>query len=96
VDLALARPTVSATVDTLVERGLVERAATEDDRRVLRLTLSGTGRSALRKAEAAMRTHLEDVLQHVERPDDVRRALAALAAGLDERRDQRRAARARS
>ncbi len=32
--LALAKPTVSATVDTLVERGLVDRGSHGDDRRV--------------------------------------------------------------
>src|SRR5436853_3344453 len=38
--LALAKPTVSATVDTLVERGLVERTTAADDRRVVHLSVT--------------------------------------------------------
>jgi len=47
-------------------------------------------------AQAAMQARLDDVLVRVEQPDDVRRALGALAAGLDARQEERRAARARS
>jgi DNA-binding MarR family transcriptional regulator len=94
--LSLARPTVSATVDALVERGLVERTTADLDRRVLQLTVTPGGRSALRAAEAAMRARLDDVLQHLADRDAVRRTLVALGAALDERRDERRAARARS
>src|SRR5260221_143429 len=49
--LALAKPTVSATVDTLAERGLVERAASSDDRRVTTLTVTRSGASVLHHAE---------------------------------------------
>jgi DNA-binding MarR family transcriptional regulator len=93
--LALAKPTVSATVDTLVERGLVERTAAPDDRRVTSLSLTGTGRDAAREAESAMRARLDDVLARVDDPSAVRHALAALRDGLDELREERRAARVR-
>jgi hypothetical protein len=43
-----------------------------------------------------MRARLDDVLDHVERPAAVRTAFAALAAGLDARQEERRAARVRS
>ena len=92
--LALAKPTVSATVDTLVERGLVERASSRDDRRVTTLTLTAGGREELAAAETAMRARLDDVLARVDDPVAVSRALTAMRAGLDERRSQRRAARA--
>jgi DNA-binding MarR family transcriptional regulator len=89
--LALAKPTVSATVDTLVERGLVVRGAA-DDRRALRLQLTPEGVATLADAERAMRARLDDVLARVEDPAAVTRALAALGEGLDERREERRAA----
>jgi DNA-binding MarR family transcriptional regulator len=94
--LALTKPTVSATIDTLVERGLISRTTADDDRRALRLGLTPEGTAELRIAEHTMRARLDDVFAHVERPDEVRRALLALASALDARQEERRAARARS
>lgn len=93
--LALAKPTVSATVDTLVERGWVERTTAADDRRVVQLSITRAGHAVLERADAAMRARLDDVLRHVAHAAAVRSALAALGDGLDEWRDERRAARAR-
>src|SRR3954462_9822728 len=90
--LALAKPTVSATVDTLVERGLVERATSRDDRRVTTLTVTIEGAEQLAGAEAAMRARLDDVLTRVHDPATVSHALSALGTALDERRAARRAA----
>ena len=90
--LALAKPTVSATVDTLVERGLVERSTSRDDRRVTTLTVTAVGREVLGRAEAAMRDRLDDVLAHVDDPTAVAQSIAALGTALDERRAARRAA----
>jgi DNA-binding MarR family transcriptional regulator len=92
--LALTKPTVSATVDTLVERGLIARGVA-DDRRALRLQLTAEGHTALQAAERAMRARLDDVLARVDDRVTVTRALATLADGLDERRQERRAARER-
>jgi DNA-binding MarR family transcriptional regulator len=91
--LALAKPTISATIDTLVERGLVTRAMADDDRRALRLQVTGAGRAALRGAEGAMRDRLDDLLAHVEDPGAVQRSLTQLGDALEEWRQQRRAAR---
>jgi DNA-binding MarR family transcriptional regulator len=92
--LALAKPTVSATVDTLVERGLVERALSRDDRRVTTLSVTARGHDVLATADDAMRARLDDVLAHVDDRAAVSEALGALGAALDQRRAQRRAARA--
>jgi DNA-binding MarR family transcriptional regulator len=92
--LALAKPTVSATVDTLVERGLVERALSRDDRRVTTLSVTARGHDVLVSADDAMRARLDDVLAHVDDPAAVSEALGALGAALDQRRAERRAARA--
>jgi len=93
--LALAKPTVSATVDTLVERGLVERATSRDDRRVTTLTVTASGHDVLAAAEAAMRARLDDVLARVDDPEAVSQTLTALGDALEERRAERRAAKAR-
>lgn len=92
--LALAKPTVSATVDTLVERGLVERTSSLDDRRVTTLTVTPDGRAVLATAEQAMRARLDDVLARVDDPAGATQALVALGGALDERRSERRAQRA--
>jgi DNA-binding MarR family transcriptional regulator len=94
--LALAKPTVSATVDTLVERGFVSRATAPDDRRATRLSVTPDGQAALRSTEAAMRDRLDDLLGRVDDPTAVQAALGALAESLDERREERRAARERA
>ncbi len=94
--LALAKPTVSATIDTLVERGLVERASSHADRRVTTLSVTDEGHAVLRRAEDAMRTQLDDVLARVDDAVAVTSALTSLGAALDARRDERRAARGRA
>src|SRR6476659_10106030 len=81
--LALAKPTVSATVDTLVERGLVERASSRDDRRVTTLTVTASGHDVLAGAEAAMRARLDDVLARVDDPEAVSQTLTALGDALE-------------
>jgi DNA-binding MarR family transcriptional regulator len=91
--LALTKPTVSATIDTLVERGLVTRATADDDRRALRLQITPEGAVVLGTAETAMRERLDDVLARVDDPSAVRASLTELHAALDERREQRRAVR---
>lgn len=92
-ELALTKPTVSATIDTLVERGLVEREAVDGDRRATRLSVTAAGRTALAVAEAAMRDRLDDVLGRVDDADAVRHSIAQLRLALDQRRDERRARR---
>ncbi len=84
--LALSKPTVSATVDTLVERGLVARETVDGDRRATRLTLTAPGHAALLLAEAPMRERLDDLLGRVDDPAAVLRSIAQLRAALDERR----------
>jgi DNA-binding MarR family transcriptional regulator len=80
--LALARPTVSATIDTLVERGLLERTAVDTDRRAVRLTITASGRDAMLTAERAMRGRLDEILAVADDPDLVRTALGQLASAL--------------
>ena len=64
--LAVAKPTITAVVDGLVERGLVERAAVVGDRRSIRLTLTKAGVDALKDVEEEMTGALERILEHTE------------------------------
>ena len=69
--LALAKPTVTAAVDGLVERGLLAREPVPGDRRSVRIALTEAGRGTLTGAEAAMAAALQAALPPA--------ALAALA-----------------
>src|SRR5690349_20856452 len=52
--LAVAKPTITAVVDGLVERGFVVREAIAGDRRSLRLGVTPAGTAALHSAEQSM------------------------------------------
>ena len=87
--LAVAKPTVTAVVDGLVDRGFLKRTADCDDRRATRITLTSAGRRALYDAEAAMSTRLQEVLSHVDNPADVEAALQQLTIALERARAER-------
>jgi DNA-binding MarR family transcriptional regulator len=89
--LAVAKPTLTATADGLVAAGYAQREAEPGDRRVVRLCLTRAGRVALRRADAAYRDWLGDLLGYADDPDGALAALAALDAAMDERRQVRRA-----
>jgi len=78
--LAVAKPTITAVVDGLVERGLLMRAAVVGDRRSIRLSLTRDGSNALRTAERATGTALDAILVHARDRD----ALVAALVDLDE------------
>jgi DNA-binding MarR family transcriptional regulator len=78
--LALAKPTVTAAVDGLVERNLITREAVEGDRRSLRLAVTTAGAAALQAAEHSMAERLDRVLEHARDPE----ALIAALCDLDE------------
>jgi DNA-binding MarR family transcriptional regulator len=75
--LAVRPPTVTAVVDGLVGRGLVERRADPEDRRRLTLSLTRDGRKALAAADAAAEARLDEIAGFLEDPP------AALSAGLE-------------
>ena len=94
--LAVAKPTLTATADGLVAAGYVKREAQPGDRRVVRLCLTATGRSALERADAAYVAWLGELLGTTGDPDGMLQALRALDAAMDERRRARIAARSQS
>ena len=92
--LALARPTVSAAVETLVGNGMVERTSVDGDRRAIRLVITPAGRRALEAAESTMREKLDALLRDVRDPDVIADALDQLAGALAAQGERARAARA--
>lgn len=81
--LALARPSVTAVVDGLVERGWLERSPVVSDRRAARITLTPEGRRALDIAEAAMVERVEAIAGRADQPEAVMAGLAQLGAALE-------------
>jgi DNA-binding MarR family transcriptional regulator len=57
--LALGKPTISATVDSLSKRGLVVRSSVEGDSRAVALSLSPDGAAVFERIEARMARQLE-------------------------------------
>jgi long-chain acyl-CoA synthetase len=87
--LAVAKPTITAVVDGLVERGYLKRTADCDDRRATKITLTAAGKKALYEAEHAMHAHLHALLAHADDPAAIERALEDLAAAVDRAREER-------
>ena len=78
--LGLSRPTTSKLVDGLVRRGLLERLASDRDRRRITLRLSGEGLRAVEAARRLVHGHLAGILEGMpaERRRSVGQALRAL------------------
>lgn len=93
--LQVTAPTMTRTVDSLVERALVERQADPADRRTTSLTLTAAGRELVLRYQAVVNDRLHELVAHLA-PGRRRRLLAAtgdLTAMLDadERRGRDRA-----
>ena len=87
--LALAKPTVTASVDLLVERKLLTREAVEGDRRSLRLALTPAGAVALGTAERSMGERLDHVLEFARDPEALLAALCDLDDAVADRMQAR-------
>lgn len=76
--LAVRPPSVTAVVDGLVSRGLVERAHREDDRRRVSHSLTPEGRRLLTAADEAVEARLDVIAGCLPNQQLVRRATASL------------------
>lgn len=86
--LIVSRPSVTALVDGLVQRGLVERQPDAADRRRIDHVLTDEGRDALAAADAAVEARLRDLAAHLGgRAEDLLEALATWADALDAKLD---------
>jgi DNA-binding MarR family transcriptional regulator len=88
--LALGRPTVSAAVDPLVKRGLLERLGVDGDHRVAELRLTAEGEQLLARVEVEMRRRLRDLASLTIDPDRLLEALVWLGQAVDQWRAERR------
>lgn len=87
--LVVSRPSVTALVDGLVARGMVERGTDPADRRHVTHLVTERGHEVLADADRAATARLQDLATHLS-PGDVPAACAGLAAwgrALDSYRD---------
>lgn len=78
--LAVRPPSVTAIVDGLVARGLVERRHVVSDRRLVDHVLTDSGRQALDTADAAVASRLADIAACLDSADEADQAFAGLAS----------------
>ncbi|HXW47664.1 MAG TPA: MarR family transcriptional regulator [Streptosporangiaceae bacterium] len=90
--LAVARPTLTSTADSLVAAGLAYREAEPGDRRVVRLRLTTAGLAAVERADQAYRAWFDSLLEHTGRRDEILADFLLLDESMTERRRARLAA----
>lgn len=81
--LAVSRPTITALVDSLLERGYVAREVSTTDRRAATLSLTDAGRSAIDTTTDALRATLDTIVDRCDDPAAVYAALDQLGPALD-------------
>jgi DNA-binding MarR family transcriptional regulator len=64
--MSVSNPTMSGTIDNLVEAGLVERQRHPEDRRAVRLTLTGRGRRELEELQKEITRRITDLLRSLD------------------------------
>jgi long-chain acyl-CoA synthetase len=77
--LTVRRPTVTAVVDGLEARELVERTPDSVDRRSINHTLTAKGERLLAKADAAVDARLTDIAASLSDPEECSEALRSMA-----------------
>jgi DNA-binding MarR family transcriptional regulator len=87
--LAVGKPTVSAAVDSLCERGLLDRTRVADDQRATSLCLTTAGEALLSRVEAEMVRRIEDLCARSPDRERLLESLVWLGAALDEARAAR-------
>lgn len=75
--LDVSPPSLTALVDGAVARNLVERVASEEDRRCVRHVITADGAEALERADTAVADRLADVTRHLA-PNQAKKALEGL------------------
>jgi DNA-binding MarR family transcriptional regulator len=81
--LAVRPPSITAVVDGLVSRGLVERRHAEDDRRRVAHVLTAKGEKLLTTANEAVDSRLAGIAGSLESAELTARALEGLALWRD-------------
>lgn len=86
--LAVGKPTVSASVDSLVRRGLLERQGRSTDQRAIELRITAEGDRLRRDAESVLCELVGDVTARTADPEVTLAALAAVGAAIEERHSE--------
>lgn len=81
---ALTRPAVTAAVNGLVARGLLERRNVADDRRGIRLAVTRAGRAALARTEKQLANRLARLVGPSDELGQVLSGLPAVERALDQ------------
>ncbi|HEX3648924.1 MAG TPA: MarR family winged helix-turn-helix transcriptional regulator [Pseudonocardiaceae bacterium] len=89
--LALGKPTISATVDSLVQRGLLTRNGEAADQRVAVLRLTDAGWALLDGVEAEMIGRLTDLQARTPGGEHLMPSLIWLGRAIDELHAERQA-----
>lgn len=87
--LALGKPAVSAAVDALCARGLMDRSGVSGDQRAAALSVTAEGIVVLKRVETAMIGRLEELAAQVPDRQPLLDALATLGEAIDRLRDER-------
>jgi DNA-binding MarR family transcriptional regulator len=91
--LAIGKPTVSAAVESLSQRGLLVRADVAGDQRSTALRLSAAGQSLLARVEADMTDRLDRLCARTPDGRQLTESLVWLGAAMDEVQAERAAER---
>jgi len=83
VRLALSKPTVTAVVEGLVERGFLARSEVFGDRRAVDLNVTEEGWRVLSATDAAMAQRLVAVMRHCDDPQLAESGLLQLAGAVE-------------
>jgi DNA-binding MarR family transcriptional regulator len=82
--LAVGKPAISATVDSLCERGLLERSAVQGDQRVAALRLTDEGARLLARVEGAMVALVDDLCARTPDAQQLLQSLIWMGTALDQ------------
>lgn len=83
--LALGKPAISSTVDSLVRRGLLRREAHDSDQRAVELVLTPTGDDVRRASENALAEVVTALAAGTDDPGALLASLAALGEAIERR-----------
>jgi long-chain acyl-CoA synthetase len=95
-ELAVTKPSITGVVEGLLQRGLVDRTASVEDRRRISVNLTDEGRRVLARADEAVRDRLGEILGEIDDPQTALTGLERWRVAMDALRLRRRAERARS
>jgi DNA-binding MarR family transcriptional regulator len=87
--LAIGKPTVSAAVDALEQRGLLIRSGVDGDQRVVALHLTTEGSALLSRVEAEMIRRIDDLCARTPDGDQLMESLVWLGSAIDDLQAQR-------